>query len=239
MNNTKIEWTDSTWNPATGCTKYSSGCAHCYAEKMANRLKAMGLAKYENGFQLTLHPETLNEPYLWKKPKMVFVNSMSDMFHEDIPFEYIQSVFKVMNENPIHTFQVLTKRAGILQDYAPYLNWTKNIWMGVTVESEEEISRIEMLSKTSAFVRFLSCEPLLTNLPNMPLKKIDWVIVGGESGPGARPIDKNWVENIQDQCREAEVPFFFKQWGGVNKKSAGRELNGKTYSEMPEAALMA
>lgn len=234
MNTTKIEWTDSTWNPATGCTKISEGCAHCYAEKMARRLKAMGVKKYENGFNLCLHPETLNEPFAWKKPRMVFVNSMSDMFHEAIPFAYIQRVFQIMNDNPLHTFQVLTKRSNLLLEYAKHLSWTKNIWMGVTVESDLRIGRILDLAKTPALVKFLSCEPLLSALPSLPLKGIDWVIVGGESGPGARPVKKAWVEDIQAQCVNESIPFFFKQWGGVNKKVAGRLLNGSVYSEMPK-----
>ena len=233
MNTTKIEWTDSTWNPATGCTKISEGCSHCYAEKMAHRLKAMGVKKYEDGFKLCLHPETLSEPFLWKKPRMVFVNSMSDMFHEDIPLEYIQRVFKIMNDNPIHTFQVLTKRSNLLLEYARYLSWTKNIWMGVTVESDLRIERIHDLVKTPSSVKFLSCEPLLSSLPSLPLEGIDWVIVGGESGPGARTMQKAWVEDIQLQCRDVNIPFFFKQWGGANKKAAGRLLNGSVYSEMP------
>ncbi|HOV39896.1 MAG TPA: phage Gp37/Gp68 family protein [Spirochaetales bacterium] len=237
MNNTKIEWTDSTWNPATGCTKISTGCVHCYAEKMANRLKAMGLKKYQNGFQLTLHPETLNEPYSWKRPRMVFVNSMSDLFHEDIPFSYIEKVFSVMNENRSHVFQILTKRDAVLLEYARHLKWTENIWMGVTVEADDKIYRIENLIQTPAVVKFLSCEPLLTPLHSLPLRAIDWVIVGGESGPGARPMRRAWVEDIHSQCISAGTPFFFKQWGGVNKKAAGRELNGRTYSEMPDIAL--
>ena len=234
MNNTKIEWTDSTWNPTTGCTKISSGCAHCYAEKMANRLKAMKVLKYKNGFSLTLHPDTINEPYFWKKPRMVFVNSMSDLFHENISFAYIKKIFKVMNENPQHVFQVLTKRGDILEKYHSKLTWTPNIWMGVTVESKDYINRIKQLIKTNAAVKFLSCEPLLSSLERLPLSKIDWVIVGGESGPGARLMKKEWFENIHQQCIIAKVPFFFKQWGGVNKKASGRFLNGKTYSEMPK-----
>ncbi|UTC96097.1 phage Gp37/Gp68 family protein [Treponema denticola] len=233
MNSTKIEWTDSTWNPATGCTKISEGCRHCYAEKMAGRLKCMGSAKYSNGFKLTLHPDTLEEPYKWKKPRMVFVNSMSDMFHEDIPLEYIKKVFKVMNENPQHVFQVLTKRAELLEKYASELVWSSNIWMGVTVEHQNVMYRIDLLSKVPASIKFLSCEPLLSPLYNMNLSAIDWVIVGGESGSGARPMEKKWVEDIKEQCEKNQTAFFFKQWGGINKKKNGRELDGKTYSEMP------
>jgi len=235
MNNTKIEWTDSTWNPVTGCSKISSGCAYCYAEKMANRLKAMNMKKYKNGFSLTLHPECLEEPYFWKKPRMVFVNSMSDLFHEDIDFNYIKRIFKVMNDNSHHIFQVLTKRGDILEKYNPRLVWTPNIWMGVTVESKDYIKRINQLTKTNAIVKFLSCEPLLSPLGELPLTKIDWVIVGGESGPKARPMKKEWVEKIQQQCAVAKVPFFFKQWGGIHKKTSGRVLNGEIYSEMPRA----
>jgi protein gp37 len=234
MNTTKIEWTDSTWNPITGCTKMSSGCAHCYAEKMAKRLKAMNMSKYKNGFHLTLHPKSLEEPYSWKKPRMVFVNSMSDLFHEDLDLAYIKKAFKVMNENPQHIFQVLTKRGDILEKHQSELTWTPNIWMGVTVEAKDYIKRVKQLAKTGAAVKFLSCEPLLSDLGKLPLSNINWVIVGGESGPGARLMKKEWVENIQRQCTAAEVPFFFKQWGGVHKKASGRVLNGKIYSEMPK-----
>jgi protein gp37 len=199
MNNTKIEWTDSTWNPITGCTKISSGCAHCYAEKMAIRLKAMDVKKYKNGFSLTLHPKSLEEPYFWKKPRMVFVNSMSDLFHEDIDFDYIKKIFKVMNDNPHHIFQILTKRGDILEKCNPKLIWTPNIWMGVTVESKDYIERINQLKKTNAVVKFLSCEPLLSPLGKLPLSKIDWVIVGGESGPKVRLMKKEWVKKIHQQ----------------------------------------
>jgi protein gp37 len=235
MNNTKIEWTDSTWNPITGCTKISSGCAHCYAEKMSIRLKAMNVEKYKNGFALTLHPKSLEEPYFWKKPRMVFVNSMSDLFHEDIDFSYIKKIFKAMNDNPQHIFQILTKRGNMLEKYSPDLTWTPNIWMGVTVESKDCVGRINQLKKTNSALKFLSCEPLLSPLGKLPLSKMDWVIVGGESGPKARLMEKEWVEEIQQQCAVAGVPFFFKQWGGVNKKASGRVLNGNVYSEMPKA----
>lgn len=238
MSNTKIEWTDSTWNPATGCTKISEGCQNCYAEKMARRLKAMGVDKYQNGFELTLHPETLLEPYEWKKPRMVFVNSMSDLFHENMPIEYIKQIFKVMNDNQRHVFQILTKRADFLLRYNSLLTWTDNIWMGVTVESKQYLNRVDILSDISAKTKFLSCEPLLTDLPAIRLEKIDWVIVGGESGSGAREIKKEWVEDIHYQCRMNSVPFFFKQWGGNNKKASGRELNGNVYSEMPQKAIL-
>lgn len=233
MNNSKIEWTESTWNPTTGCTKISSGCKNCYAEKMSRRLKLMGNSKYQNGFDLTMHPDTLNDPYKWKKSRVIFVNSMSDMFHEDLPLSYIKKVFEVMNNNPQHTFQVLTKRADILESYSPFLNWTNNIWMGVSIENRDQLFRIDHLINTSAHVKFLSCEPLLSDLPDMNLAGIKWVIVGGESGPYSRPIKEEWVINIKNQCRLFDVPFFFKQWGGFNKKKNGKELNGKIYAEMP------
>ncbi len=235
MATTKIEWTESTWNPITGCTKISSGCKFCYAEVMARRLKAMGQEKYRNGFDLTLHPETLQEPNTWKKPKMIFVNSMSDLFHKDIPVEYLQRVFKVIKENPQHVFQVLTKRADVLRYYDSegWLEWPHNLWMGVTVESRDVIHRIENLRNTSARVKFLSCEPLLSPLENMNLKGIDWVIVGGESGRTPRPMKEEWVVDIKEQCQNANVAFYFKQWGGTNKKKAGSALAGKAYKEMP------
>ena len=233
MAQSSIEWTEMTWNPTTGCTKISDGCKFCYAEVMSKRLKAMGVPKYQNGFKVTLHPDTLNIPYSWKKPKIVFVNSMSDLFHENIPLEYIQKVFKVMNDNPQHTFQVLTKRADILHSYNFDLNWTPNIWMGVTVENHKVINRIEYLKETGAFVKFLSCEPLLGPLHDLDLFNIDWVIVGGESGRRPRPMDEKWVIDIKNQCEEQKVKFFFKQWGGSNKKKSGRILNGRTYNDMP------
>ena len=236
MAQSKIEWTEVTWNPATGCTKISAGCKNCYAEKMALRLMAMGQEKYKNGFKLTLHPDTLDEPYKLKKSRVVFVSSMSDLFHEEIPVSYIQRVFQVMNNNPRHVFQVLSKRADILYQYNldGLLKWTHNIWRGVTVENRDVMHRIDYLRKTGARVKFLCCEPLLSALPDMNLQNIDWVIVGGESGYGSRPMKKEWVEEIQRQCQESNTKFFFKQWGGLNKKKNGRKLNGKTYSEMPE-----
>lgn len=234
MRQTKIEWTEVTWNPTTGCTKISSGCKNCYAEKISYRLKEMGVKKYENGFELTFHPSVLNEPYKWSSSKIVFVNSMSDLFHEEMPFEYIQKVFKVMNDNPMHIFQVLTKRAEILVEYSTKLNWSDNIWMGVTVENSQLQERIDLLRKTPASIKFLSLEPLLSSLPNLNLEQIDWVIVGGESGTNARPIKKDWVQEILVQCRNAGVPFFFKQWGGMNKKKNGRMLDGEFYNEMPK-----
>lgn len=234
MKTTKIEWTEATWNPTSGCTKISSGCKNCYAERMSKRLQAMGVEKYKDGFELRMHPDVLNEPYSWRNPRTVFVNSMSDLFHEDMPFEYIEKVFKVMNDNPIHTFQVLTKRAEILSQYADRLNWTKNIWMGVTVENQDNISRVDFLGRVKANVRFLSIEPLLSRIENLNLENIDWVIVGGESGPGARRMDESWVIEIKEQCVNQSTPFFFKQWGGTNKKKNGRLLEGQIWDEMPE-----
>jgi protein gp37 len=233
MAQSSIEWTEMTWNPTTGCNKVSDGCKFCYAEVMSHRLKAMGVEKYKNGFELAIHPATLKIPYTWKKPKLVFVNSMSDLFHENVPLEYIQKVFKVMNDNPQHTFQVLTKRSDILQSYNYDLEWTPNIWMGVTVENYKVIDRVHQLRETGAFKKFLSCEPLLSSLPNLNLFDIDWVIVGGESGRKPRPIQKEWVHDIRKQCEEQKSLFFFKQWGGTNKKKNGRILDGKVYNDMP------
>lgn len=234
MSQSKIEWTEVTWNPTTGCTKVSSGCKNCYAEKMALRLKGMGVQKYQKGFELSIHPTVLNEPYKWSSSKVVFVNSMSDLFHEDMPFEYLEKVFKVMNENPKHIFQVLTKRAELLLEYSLKLNWSDNIWMGVTVESSKYKNRINLLRQVPASIKFLSLEPLLSSLPNLNLDKIDWVIVGGESGINSRPVKKEWVNSILTQCQEQSVPFFFKQWGGMNKKKNGRMLDGEFYNEMPK-----
>lgn len=234
MANSSIEWTEMTWNPTTGCTKVSSGCKYCYAEIMTRRLKAMGQKKYEYGFGIIkIHPETLSIPYSWKSTKIVFVNSMSDLFHKDVPIEFIKKVFKVMNSNPQHIFQVLTKRADRLYEIHEQLKWSDNIWMGVTVENKSVIDRIDYLRKTKAKVKFLSLEPLLSSLPNLNLDKINWVIVGGESGSKPRPMEADWVIDIQKQCQKVNIPFFFKQWGGRNKKEAGRLLNGQTYNEMP------
>ncbi|GDX40110.1 hypothetical protein LBMAG21_04020 [Armatimonadota bacterium] len=230
-----IEWTEMTWNPVTGCTKVSQGCKHCYAERMAKRLKAMGQARYQNGFEVTLHHDLIALPFSWKSPKLVFVNSMSDLFHEEVPLEFIQSVFDTMEQCPAHTFQILTKRSEHLRELAPQLRWSPNIWMGVSVENESVTSRILDLQAVPAHVRFLSVEPLLGAIPSVPLEGIHWVIVGGESGPRARPMQQEWVEDIHAQCRKANVPFFFKQWGGVRKDLTGRELNGRVYSEMPLA----
>jgi protein gp37 len=236
MARTKIEWTESTWNPITGCTKISTGCKNCYAEVMTRRLQAMGQEKYQNGFNLTLHPETLKEPYTWKKPRVIFVNSMSDLFHKDIPIKYIIDVFRVMKDNPHHVFQILTKRADLLlyYDKEGFLEWTHNIWMGVTVEDNTVINRIDLLRQTGAKIKFLSCEPLLTSLLEMNLNDIDWVIVGGESGRTPRPIKEEWIIDIKEQCQKSNVAFYFKQWGGTNKKKNGKSLRGEQYSEMPE-----
>ena len=238
MAQSSIEWTEMTWNPATGCTKISAGCKFCYAEVMTRRLQAMGIEKYKDGFKkVKVHEESLNIPYSWKGSKVVFVNSMSDLFHPEVPFEFIQKVFDVMNDTPQHTYQVLTKRAERLYELHHNLNWTKNIWMGVSVEDERVTDRIDFLRETNAKTKFLSCEPLIGPLRNMNLTNIDWVIVGGESGRKARPMSEQWVWDIKMQCQEQEVAFFFKQWGGKNKKKAGRKLAGMTYDEMPGAIL--
>ncbi|MBU0678234.1 MAG: phage Gp37/Gp68 family protein [Verrucomicrobia bacterium] len=233
-----IEWTESTWNPVTGCTKISSGCKHCYAERMAKRLHAMGQPNYRNGFKVTCHPETLGIPLKWKKPQMIFVNSMSDLFHREVPVEFIDEIFFTMNEARWHCFQVLTKRPGRLLQLAGRFTWTSNIWMGVTVENERHIDRIDELRKVPAKTRFLSLEPLLGPLPKLDLNGIDWVIVGGESGPGARPMEEEWATDIRNQCLAVNTPFFFKQWGGVQKKKAGRLLDKRTWDEMPAGAIV-
>lgn len=229
-----IEWTGATWNPITGCVKISPGCTHCYAERMAMRLKLMGQPNYANGFKLALHEHALELPFKWKKPQTIFVNSMSDLFMKDVPLEFINKVFGVMNKAHWHTYQVLTKRADRLLALSKDLPWAANIWMGVTVENRDYVQRIDCLRESGAYLKFLSVEPLLSAIPDMNLDGIDWVIVGGESGPGARPMDPAWVIDIRDQCRAAGVPFFFKQWGGVRKKRAGRELEGRTWDEMPK-----
>ncbi|HEY1773971.1 MAG TPA: phage Gp37/Gp68 family protein [Gammaproteobacteria bacterium] len=234
--NSHIEWTDMTWNPVTGCTKISQGCKHCYAERLAHRLHAMGLDRYRNEFKVTVHPDLIDLPRSWKKPRMVFVNSMSDLFHEDIPTEYIKSVFKTMVETPQHKYQILTKRSERLRDVAKHLDWPNNIWMGVSVEDMRVVSRITDLATTPAKIKFLSCEPLIGPLDKLPLKNIDWVIVGGESGPKARPMKREWVTSIFRQCRQHDVAFFFKQWGGTRKSKTGRTLHGKTYDEFPSRA---
>jgi protein gp37 len=228
-----IEWTESTWNPSTGCDAISPGCENCYAERMSHRLKAMGQRKYRNGFKLTTHPNTLDLPLRWKKPQRIFVNSMSDLFHDQVPIEYIQRVFSTMRRAHWHQFQVLTKRSGRLLAVNEKIDWPPNVWMGVSVESAAYKMRIDHLRRTDAAVKFLSLEPLIDDLGTLNLDNIDWVIVGGESGPGARPMEKTWVDCIRRQCTASDVPFFFKQWGGVQKKRSGRKLNGRTYDEMP------
>jgi protein gp37 len=228
-----IEWTESTWNPITGCSKVSPGCKHCYAERMAMRLRAMGQPKYANGFKLALHEDKLEQPLGWKKPNIIFVNSMSDLFHEGVPLTFIYQAFDVMRRASWHTFQVLTKRSQRLLELNPEIDWPSNVWMGVSVENQDYVFRIEHLRQTDAQVKFLSLEPLLGPLPGLNLRGIDWVIVGGESGPGARPMAEEWVVDIRDQCLAARVPFFFKQWGGVRRKQAGRVLRERTWDQMP------
>jgi protein gp37 len=231
--NSEIEWTDATWNPVTGCSKISPGCKHCYAARMANRLQAMGQANYRNGFEVTLQPQMLDLPLQWKSSKRIFVNSMSDLFHPDIPLSYIKRVFAAMHRAPWHQYQILTKRSERLLELNDKLEWGPQIWMGVSVENEKYVGRIDDLRRTGAHVKFLSLEPLLGPLRKLKLRGIDWAIVGGESGPGARPVDPDWVIDIRDQCVAADVPFFFKQWGGVHKKRFGRMLEGRAWDEMP------
>ena len=233
MKKSKIEWTDSSWNPVTGCTKISVGCANCYAERMANRLFAMGNKRYKNKFTVTLHYDLLDAPSKIRKPSIIFVNSMSDLFHESVPDEFIFSVFKVMNDNSQHIFQVLTKRSKRMLTMNKALKWTKNIWMGVTVENNEYMDRIEDLKRTNAKVKFLSCEPLLGSLKNASFSGIDWIVVGGESGPRARPMKEEWVLQLRNICEIEGIDFFFKQWGGVRKKQNGRLLEGKEFNAMP------
>ena len=219
----------------TGCTKVSPGCKHCYAERLANRLQAMGQANYRNGFEVTLQPHMLELPLRWRSPKRIFVNSMSDLFHEDLPTEYVEQVFDVMRRADWHQYQVLTKRSDRVRQLSNLLPWAPQIWMGVSVENEKYAFRIDDLRKTGAHVKFLSLEPLLGPLPKLNLRGIDWAIVGGESGPGARPMDPLWVADLRDQCVAAGVPFFFKQWGGVQKSKTGRTLEGRTWDQMPTA----
>jgi len=231
--NSKIEWTESTWNPVTGCTKISPGCKNCYAERMAFRLKAAGSPNYANGFKVTLHPHALEIPLRWKKHRTIFVNSMSDLFHKDVPFDFILKIFDVMRRAFHHRLQILTKRSDRLLELSPRLTWPRNVWMGVTVENADCSFRIENLKKTNAETKFISFEPLLGPILDIDLRGIDWVIVGGESGPGARPMEPQWATDIRDQCLNANVPFFFKQWGGINKKKNGRKLDGRIWNEMP------
>ena len=234
--NSHIEWTQATWNPVTGCNKISAGCKNCYAARMALRLQAMGSSRYSKGFDLTLHDDVIDLPKTWKKGKTIFVNSMSDLFYQDVPFEYIQRVFQTMSDCPQHIFQVLTKRSDRLKEIAGQLVWPENVWMGVSVENSGVFQRIDDLRAVPAAVRFLSCEPLIGPLEGIDVTSIHWVIVGGESGPDARKMKVEWVDSIFQACRQQKVPFFFKQWGGVRKKLTGRLLNGRTYDEMPESA---
>ena len=231
--NSRIEWTQTTWNPVTGCSKISEGCKHCYAERMSLRLKAMGMAKYRRGFEVSQHKEALGSPSTWTRPTLAFVNSMSDLFHDAVDVGFIRSVFEVMNRHPQHTFQVLTKRPDRAVALDHDLHWTSNVWLGTSIENERRLDRLETVRRTSARTKFLSLEPLLGPLSGLDLSGIDWVIAGGESGPGARPMDPDWVRQIRDLCVARRVPFFFKQWGGVNKKRAGRLLDGRTWDQMP------
>jgi len=231
-----IEWTESTWNPVTGCTKISPGCQHCYAERMSARLKAMGQRRYRNGFQVTLHADALRAPLAWTRPQMIFVNSMGDLFHREVPLSFIQAVFEVMGEAEHHIFQVLTKRAKRLAAVASQLPWPPNVWAGVTVETDEYTWRLDCLRQVPATVRFVSFEPLLGRIEDVSLRGISWVIVGGESGPGARPMGADWARHIRDACRAADVPFFFKQWGGVRRTQAGRRLDGRLWDQYPRSA---
>lgn len=228
-----IEWTDATWNPVTGCSKVSPGCKNCYAERLAFRLQAMGNPRYQNGFSVTLHPDQLDLPLRWSQPRRIFVNSMSDLFHESVPEAYIHEVFGVMSRAHWHIFQILTKRAERLAEIASSLPWPQNVWQGVSVENKDYAWRISHLVKVPAAVRFISVEPLLGPIPHLSLRGISWVIVGGESGPGYRPVKPEWVREIRDQCLRAKIPFFFKQWGGITSKSGGRRLDRRVWNEMP------
>ena len=238
MKKTKIEWTETTWNPITGCTKHSDGCLNCYAERMAKRLRAMGTESYKMGFTPVFHEKLLKKPLLWKKPRTIFVNSMSDTFHEKISDDQILKLFNIMNLAHWHIFQVLTKRSERLLQLSGKINWTHNIWQGVTVEDSSTRFRIEDLRRTGAHTKFLSIEPLIGPIAALDLNKIDWVIVGGESGPGARPMKKEWVTSIRDVCVKTKTPFFFKQWGGVRKKVNGRTLDERTWDEVPEIEMV-
>jgi len=231
--NSHIEWTEATWNPVTGCTKISAGCKNCYAERLARRLQLMGSRRYKNGFRLTLHHDAIDLPKTWSAGRMIFVNSMSDLFHRDVPLDFIQRVFATMRECSHHTFQILTKRSERLLKVSAHVDWPSNVWMGVSVEDARTFSRIDDLRIVPAAIRFLSCEPLIGSLAGIDLTGIHWVIVGGESGFGSRPMKTQWVRQIQRACRAQNVPFFFKQWGGVRKDLAGRSLGGRTYDEMP------
>jgi len=232
-NHSGIEWTQATWNPITGCTKTSPGCKNCYAERMAHRLQAMENPHYANGFSLTLHEDTLEIPLRWRKPRMIFVNSMSDLFHEGVPQGFIQKVFDVMNQGSWHTYQILTKRSSRVSELADSIDWPPNVWMGVSVENRDYTYRIDHLRQAGSQIKFLSLEPLLGPMPHLNLNGVDWVIVGGESGPHARPMKKEWAIDVKDQCQSSDIPFFFKQWGGVHRKRNGRTLEGRTWDQMP------
>jgi protein gp37 len=229
---TKRNW--ASWNPVTGCSHISPGCAHCYAERMAHRLQMMGQAKYKNGFKVTLHNDVIDLPLSWKKPRHIFVNSMSDLFHKDVPLEFIQKVFDTMRKANWHSYQILTKRSERLLELNPQIAWPENVWMGVTCESKGQLFRLRDLARIPAALRFVSMEPLLGPIGDFPTEGIDWIIVGGESGPGARLMDKSWVIEIRNHCLKSNIPFFFKQWGGTNRKESGSLLDGKYYQEMPE-----
>jgi protein gp37 len=234
--NSHIEWTEATWNPVTGCSKVSAGCKNCYAERLAFRLQSMGNSRYRDGFTVTLHEDLVDLPKRWREPRLIFVNSMSDLFHDRVPLRFIRRLFATMRECPQHTFQILTKRSARLRSLAPQLDWSPNVWMGVSVEDSRVLSRVDDLRTVPAAVRFLSCEPLIGSLGTIDLTDIQWVIVGGESGPGARPMKIEWIREIFRVCRKHDVPFFFKQWGGVRKDLTGRMLRGRTYDEMPITA---
>ena len=229
----KIEWTEATWNPITGCTKCSAGCEHCYAATLAKRLKAMGNIRYQNGFDVTIHRDLFSKPLEWKKPKMIFVNSMSDIFHEDVPDDVILELFRIMNRGEQHTFQVLTKRSERLERLAPMIKWTRNIWMGVSVENQRTLFRVDHLRRTGAMIKFISAEPLLESIADIDLNGINWLIVGGESGAGCRPLKKEWVVELRDLAQQKNTAFFFKQWGGFHHSQGGNELEGKHYKEYP------
>lgn len=234
-----IEWTDATWNPVTGCTKISPGCKHCYAERLSERLRAMGNPRYRNGFDVTLHPDTLDIPLRWKEPRLIFVNSMSDLFHEKVPYSFIARVFDTMCLASHHVFQILTKRASRLAELAPALPWPSNVWMGVSVESQDYVWRVALLRQVPAAIRFLSLEPLLGPITELNLDGIHWVIVGGESGPNARPMHPEWARRVRDLCQSQHVPFFFKQWGGVHRTARGRLLDGQEWNQMPRGSPLA
>jgi protein gp37 len=246
MSTTKIEWSEKTWNPTTGCDQVSAGCDNCYALTLAKRLKGMGSAKYQNdgdprtsgpGFGLTVHPDALDIPRHWRKPTVVFVNSMSDLFHAKVPLSFVKDVFAVIADTPRHTYQVLTKRALRLRRVADQLDWPDNLWMGVSVENADHLDRVDDLREVPAKTRFLSCEPLLGSLKGINLSGIHWLIAGGESGPGCRPVDPEWVRELRDWTRATDTRFFFKQWGGQTPKANGRMLDGRTWSEYPVSVV--